>query len=335
MARTDYALLPVYAASNTGPVVSSQFDGYSVADPDVYRDPSTDIYYMAYDGGPDNPAYNPSHFTTPVTYTGIAISPNGGRSFARDYQSAPKEFETTSGTTLTSTLPQLENGSFVTDTSASVTGELIEPSVGANPNSFGIGQPSVTYANGKWYMAYTDSSYNIQVLRIICSSTPNFSSFTESYVAKTDVLSVPGQTYTFGDYSASDPGIFSPIGATPSVSLTYDPLTNHIIIATDANSSSVAIGNNRIELVNLSFSGTALNYVDTDSYLIASPHLASFSFGEAASLLSSSTGQLLSTESSVLTFEGSAINSADRAANPHSAYFVEGGIDYLSLLSIL
>ena len=124
----------------------SYFDSLDAADPNVYVDPTTGIYYMAYDGNTNGTGLSET------TRIGIAQSTNGGQTFTPIY------------------------------TNNSTNGyALIAPSSPIDSSAYGIGQPAVVRANdGSWYMIYTDAQGNgapdsIQVIR---STSPTFSSYT-------------------------------------------------------------------------------------------------------------------------------------------------------------
>ena len=151
-APTTYALSP-----SPLPITPHEtlFDTYEVGDPSVYRDPSSfnnadplETYYMADDGSSNGAGGNS---------IGIATSVDGGRTFIQQYLSGAAH------------------------------GALIAPDPGSNPNvDFGNGQPAVTYANGRWYMAYNDGSfggelpplYAPETWTIISSASPEFTNYT-------------------------------------------------------------------------------------------------------------------------------------------------------------
>ena len=124
----------------------SYFDSLDAADPNVYVDPTTGIYYMAYDGNTNGTRLSET------TRIGIAESTNGGQTFTPIY----------------------------TDNSTNGYA-LIAPSSPIDSSAYGTGQPAVVRANdGYWYMIYTDAQGNgapdsIQVIR---STSPTFSSYT-------------------------------------------------------------------------------------------------------------------------------------------------------------
>jgi autotransporter-associated beta strand protein len=124
----------------------SYFDSLDAADPNVYVDPTTGIYYMAYDGNTNGTALSET------TRIGIAESTNGGQTFSPIY------------------------------TSNSADGyALIAPSSPIDSSAYGIGQPAVVRANdGNWYMIYTDAQGNgaPDTIKVIRSSSPTFSNYT-------------------------------------------------------------------------------------------------------------------------------------------------------------
>lgn len=121
----------------------SYFNQWDSADPNVYVDPSTGNYYMAYDGNtggsqPGGP-----------TQIGIAESTNGGATFTPVYNSSNS------------------------------TGALISPT-NYVAGAYGVGQPAVVHANdGYYYMIYTNqpggsTTPSIQVIR---SASPTFANY--------------------------------------------------------------------------------------------------------------------------------------------------------------
>lgn len=124
----------------------SYFDSLDACDPNVYVDPTTGIYYMAYDGNTNGTALSET------TRIGIAESTNGGQTFSPIY------------------------------TSNSADGyALIAPSSPIDSSAYGIGQPAVVRANdGNWYMIYTDAQGNgaPDTIQVIRSTSPTFSNYT-------------------------------------------------------------------------------------------------------------------------------------------------------------
>ena len=124
----------------------SYFDSLDACDPNVYVDPTTGIYYMAYDGNTNGTALSET------TRIGIAESTNGGQTFSPIY------------------------------TNNSADGyALIAPSSPIDSSAYGIGQPAVVRANdGNWYMIYTDAQGNgaPDTIQVIRSTSPTFSNYT-------------------------------------------------------------------------------------------------------------------------------------------------------------
>ncbi len=124
----------------------SYFDSLDACDPNVYVDPTTGIYYMAYDGNTNDTALSET------TRIGIAESTNGGQTFSPIY------------------------------TNNSADGyALIAPSSPIDSSAYGIGQPAVVRANdGNWYMIYTDAQGNgaPDTIQVIRSTSPTFSNYT-------------------------------------------------------------------------------------------------------------------------------------------------------------
>ncbi|MGC9261564.1 MAG: beta strand repeat-containing protein, partial [Phycisphaerae bacterium] len=124
----------------------SYFDSLDACDPNVYVDPTTGIYYMAYDGNTNGTGLSET------TRIGIAESTNGGQTFTPVY------------------------------TNNSTNGyALIAPSSPIDSIAYGIGQPAVVRANdGSWYMIYTDAQGNgvPDTIQVIRSTSPTFSTYT-------------------------------------------------------------------------------------------------------------------------------------------------------------
>ncbi|MHB1767099.1 MAG: beta strand repeat-containing protein [Phycisphaerae bacterium] len=120
----------------------SYFDSLDACDPNVYVDPTTGIYYMAYDGNTNGTGLSET------TRIGIAESTNGGATFTPVY------------------------------TSNSANGyALIAPGSNVNPSAYGTGQPAVVRANdGYWYMIYTNAQGNgpPDSISVIRSTSPTF-----------------------------------------------------------------------------------------------------------------------------------------------------------------
>ncbi len=139
---------PTMTAMNPSGNPSRQ-DDVDACDPSVYRDPSTGIYYLAYDGNtqPDPRSHLPS-----ATRIGIARSCDGGRTFTPLY------------------------------TKNAATGyALIAPGPRFLANAYGTGQPAVVQADdGYWYMIYTDDDSNApnsshpNCVKVIRSHSPTF-----------------------------------------------------------------------------------------------------------------------------------------------------------------
>ena len=126
------------------------FNQVDAGDPSVYRDPATNIYYMAYDGNTDGSKLQEA------TRIGIAESFNGGRTFTPLYTN-----------------------------NAAAGYALIAPGPGFVAGNYGVGQPAVAYANdGYWYMIYTDAIGSLNgggipdSMQVIRSQSPTFSGYT-------------------------------------------------------------------------------------------------------------------------------------------------------------
>jgi len=124
----------------------SYFNSLDVCDPNVYVDPNTGIYYMAYDGNTNGTKLSET------TRIGIAESTNGGATFTPVYAG-----NSASGYS------------------------LIAPASPIDSNAYGTGQPAVVRANdGYWYMIYTDAQGNgaADTIQVIRSASPTFSNYT-------------------------------------------------------------------------------------------------------------------------------------------------------------
>ena len=248
----SYQSSPTLAGMANAPVMTAlapslnpyYFNDWQAADPSVYRDPATGIYYMAYDGNTDG-----THLQE-ETRIGIAESFNGGRTFTPLYTN-----------------------------NAAAGYALIAPGANYVAGSYGVGQPAVVQANNKlWYMIYTDQpdGGNNPTMQVISSSSPTFSNYTS-------VASIsPNTVAAYSLDLAYDPATseFITIGNTTNTS----QIGNNSVQLTFFNSNWQLVRKLSLTMNNQNFSfGEGVGLLTNSEKQLLDPYLMTF-FGATVNL---------------------------------------------------
>ena len=248
----SYQSAPTLAGMANAPVTTAlapslnpyYFNQWDAADPSVYRDPATGVYYMAYDGNTNGTQLQAE------TRIGIAESFNGGRTFTPLYTN-----------------------------NAAAGYALIAPGANYVAGSYGVGQPAVVQANNQlWYMIYTDmpDGGNNPTMQVISSSSPTFGNYTS-------VASIsPNTVAAYSLDLAYDPTTseFITIGNTTNTS----QIGNNSIQLTFFNSNWQFVRKLSLTMDNQSFSfGEGVGLLTNAEKQILSPYLMTF-FGATVNL---------------------------------------------------
>ncbi len=248
----SYQSAPTLAGMANAPVVTAMapslnpyyFNDWQAADPSVYRDPATGIYYMAYDGNTDG-----THLQE-ETRIGIAESFNGGRTFTPLYTN-----------------------------NAAAGYALIAPGANYVVGSYGVGQPAVVQANNQlWYMIYTDmpDGGNNPTMQVISSSSPTFSNYTSVAGISPNTVAAYSLDLAY-DPTTSE---FITIGNTTNTS----QIGNNSIQLTFFNSNWQFVRKLSLTMDNQSFSfGEGVGLLTNAEKQILSPYLMTF-FGATVNL---------------------------------------------------
>lgn len=257
-----YSAPATYAFSKTD--TSTTVDGYATADPDVYRDPATGGYFLAYTGNA-NLGGSQTGYDSEI---GMAGSADGGRWFTAYNVNSPN-------------------------------GELVNYST--TPNSYGVGQPAVVYAHGYWWMFLTnqegtptDPSGGADISNMIdCIKSPN-ANFTS------DVTFV--NAWNYGGYGPSNTGLSNSVGAVYDPTTDQILLVSNGTRAT--NKSPDNIGYDNINITPFNWNATNSTFAISSTFTQLTLTNEPYSFGEGLGVLSSSDGSLFQSADPYLTLSG-------------------------------
>ena len=258
---------------------ATAFDRHDVADPSVYRDPSTGTYYMAYSG------YPLSGLVAGVpTQVGLAESFDGGRTFVAQYTAASATYTYTdaAGDPASITETGMLDLSAYTSHNTNATGTR------SLTNGYGTGQPSVTYdpATATFYMAFTDSP------RQHSAGGPSDPDHLSSTAQRVDVISSPDADF---HQSTAVAYIVSSAYFGAGADVMFDQVTGQLLFASDPNGS----GDKSVAVSLVAYAppaaAPALGVVQSSglpTLLITDPGQG-FVFGEQIGLLTNAEGYMV------------------------------------------
>ena len=274
----------------------------ATADPDVFRDPTSGTFYMAFTGNPITPQPQAGQPSVGGDEIGMAQSSDGGRTFGAYQINSPN-------------------------------GELVEPpnpppGNGSPPPpspDFGVAQPSVLFANGYWFMFYTDDRVNSSqtaYIDILRTTDPSF---------RTGVVA----TGSFPIYIPGGPATGTK-GLGENVGAAYNPSTNQVLLICDQTQPNGPQGNmpgttetpgaSAVTIEHLAFDSVHVSWTFASSDAETLPSYAGpndtqpFEFGEGLSFMTDSQGNLLESGDGLLFIAG---GSYDSKGN-----YLDGNLDF-------